>query len=128
MNEARIDISAAGERRESHEGRESRDVREGQLAAHLRPLVVKIGSSTLTTSESKIDYAFLDDVARQVARVREAGFSPIIVTSAAIACGLEALGIERRPTDMPSLQAAASVGRVTPARSPNMGLPRRLYF
>ena len=73
--------------------------------------MVKIGSSTLTTSESKIDYAFLDDVARQVTRVREAGFSPIIVTSAAIACGLEALGIERRPTDMPSLQAAASVGQ-----------------
>ena len=53
MDEARIDISAAGEgcgAREAHEGRESRDTREGQLAAHLRPLVVKIGSSTLTTS------------------------------------------------------------------------------
>ena len=49
MDEARIDISAAGERCGSHEGRESRDVREGQFAAHLRPLVVKIGSSTLTT-------------------------------------------------------------------------------
>ena len=108
MDEAKIDNPAAGEGRGA---RENHGAREGQLAAHLRPLVVKIGSSTLTTSESKIDYAFLDDVARQVARVREAGFSPIIVTSAAIACGLEALGIERRPTDMPSLQAAASVGQ-----------------
>ena len=75
------------------------------------PLVVKIGSSTLTTSESKVDYAFLEDVASQIARVRAAGWQPIIVTSAAIACGLEALGIERRPSDMPSLQAAASVGQ-----------------
>lgn len=108
MDEAKIDNPAAGEGRGAHE---NHGVREGRLAAHLRPLVVKIGSSTLTTSESKIDYAFLDDVARQVARVREAGFSPIIVTSAAIACGLEALCIERRPTDMPSLQAAASVGQ-----------------
>ena len=83
MDEARIDISAAGEGRGAHE---NHGAREAHLAAHLRPLVVKIGSSTLTTSESKIDYAFLDDVARQVARVREAGFSPIIVTSAAIAC------------------------------------------
>ena len=108
MDEAKIDNPAAGEGRGAHE---NHGERESHLAAHLRPLVVKIGSSTLTTSESKIDYAFLDDVARQVARVREAGFSPIIVTSAAIACGLEALGIERRPTDMPSLQAAASVGQ-----------------
>ena len=108
MDEAKIDNPAAGEGRGAHE---NHGEREGQLAAHLRPLVVKIGSSTLTTSESKIDYAFLDDVARQVTRVREAGFSPIIVTSAAIACGLEALGIERRPTDMPSLQAAASLGQ-----------------
>lgn len=73
-------------------------------------LVVKIGSSTLTTSESKVDYGFLASVADQMARVREAGWDPVIVTSAAIACGLEAMGIETRPKDMPSLQAAASVG------------------
>ncbi|MGI6106260.1 MAG: glutamate 5-kinase [Raoultibacter sp.] len=73
-------------------------------------LVIKIGSSTLTTSESKIDYEFLKTVASQVRRVREAGWQPVIVTSAAIACGLEALGIPKRPQDIPSLQAAASVG------------------
>lgn len=76
-----------------------------------RRLVVKIGSSTLTTSESSIDYAYLQTVADQIARVKEAGWQPVVVTSAAIACGLEALGIERRPNDMPSLQAAASVGQ-----------------
>lgn len=76
-----------------------------------RRLVIKIGSSTLTTSESSIDYGYLRKLADQVARVRDAGWQPVIVTSAAIACGLEALGIHRRPTDMPSLQAAASVGQ-----------------
>ena len=75
-----------------------------------RRLVIKIGSSTLTTSESKVDYGYLQQVADQVARVRAAGWQPVIVTSAAIACGLEALGIDKRPHDMPSLQAAASVG------------------
>lgn len=58
-----------------------------------------------------IDYGFLNDLADQVARVRAAGWDVVIVTSAAIACGLEALGIAKRPTDMPSLQAAASVGQ-----------------
>lgn len=74
-------------------------------------LVVKIGSATLTTSESSIDYGFLADLADQIARVRAAGWDVVVVTSAAIACGLEALGIAKRPTDMPSLQAAASVGQ-----------------
>ncbi|MEF2593565.1 MAG: glutamate 5-kinase, partial [Eggerthellaceae bacterium] len=83
----------------------------GEARASRRPLVVKIGSSTLTTADNRIDRAYLRQVADQVARVRAAGWSPIIVTSAAIACGLEALGMERRPGDMPSLQAAASVGQ-----------------
>lgn len=82
----------------------------GVRGAH-KKLVVKIGSSTLTTSESSIDYVFLGKLAGQLARVRKAGWQPIIVTSAAIACGLEALGVAERPTDMPSLQAAASVGQ-----------------
>ena len=76
-----------------------------------RRLVVKIGSSTLTTSESSIDYDYMARVADQVARLRAEGWQPVIVTSAAIACGLEALGIAKRPSDMPSLQAAASVGQ-----------------
>lgn len=81
------------------------------MGGQARRLVVKIGSSTLTTSESSIDYAYLDALADQIARVRAAGWQPVIVTSAAIACGLEALGIDKRPSDMPSLQAAASVGQ-----------------
>ena len=83
-----------------------------------RRLVIKIGSSTLTTSESSIDYGYLRKLADQVARVRDAGWQPVIVTSAAIAGGLEALGIQRRPTDMPSLQAAiwgAPLKRLRPA-------------
>lgn len=76
-----------------------------------RRLVIKIGSSTLTTSESRIDYGYLEALADQVARVKRAGWQPVIVSSAAIACGLEALGMDVRPVDMPSLQAAASVGQ-----------------
>lgn len=76
-----------------------------------RRLVVKIGSSTLTTSESSIDYDYLDDLAGQIAALRGEGWDVVIVSSGAIASGLEALGIEVRPKDMPHLQAAASVGQ-----------------
>jgi len=77
----------------------------------MKRLVVKIGSSTLTTAEGRVDHAYLETLADQVERVREAGWQVVIVSSGAIACGLECLGMEKRPDDTPSLQAAASVGQ-----------------
>ena len=105
----RREAGAAGERREV--GVAGEDSAAGCASCRARRLVIKIGSSTLTTSESSIDYAYLDGLADQIARVRAAGWQPVVVTSAAIACGLEALDITERPSDMPSLQAAASVGQ-----------------
>lgn len=81
-------------------------------ATHRRKrLVVKIGSATLTTSESSIDYGFLNDLADQVARVRAAGWDVVIVTSAGYRRGLEALGIAKRPGDMPSRRRRPPWGR-----------------
>ena len=77
----------------------------------MKRLVVKIGSSTLTTPQGGIDREYLDNLAGQVSRVREAGWQVVVVSSGAIACGLERLGIDERPSDLPSLQAAASVGQ-----------------
>lgn len=78
----------------------------------MKRLVVKIGSSTLTTSEGRIDHAYLDSFAQQVETVRAQGWQVVIVSSGAIACGLERLGMSgKRPDDMPTLQAAASVGQ-----------------
>ena len=78
----------------------------------MKRLVVKIGSSTLTTEEGRIDHAYLEALADQVARVRGQGWQVVIVSSGAIACGLERLGMSgKRPDDMPTLQAAASVGQ-----------------
>ncbi|MEG0027367.1 MAG: glutamate 5-kinase [Raoultibacter sp.] len=77
----------------------------------MKTLVIKIGSSTLVDARGKVDRAYLENLAAQIDGVRAGGWRPVIVTSAAIACGLEALGIDQRPTDMPSLQAAASVGQ-----------------
>ena len=81
------------------------------MAASTRILVVKIGSSTLTDEAGHIDHSYLSQVARQVSQLRDQGWQVIIVSSGAIACGLESLGMDQRPSDMPSLQAAASVGQ-----------------
>ena len=78
----------------------------------MKRLVVKIGSSTLTTGEGRIDHAYLDSFARQIEAVRAQGWQVVVVSSGAIACGLERLGMSgKRPDDMPTLQAAASVGQ-----------------
>lgn len=78
----------------------------------MKRLVVKIGSSTLTTAEGRIDHAYLESFAQQVEAVRAQGWQVVIVSSGAIACGLERLGMSgARPDDMPTLQAAASVGQ-----------------
>lgn len=81
---------------------------QGKLSG--QRIVIKIGSSTITDSVSSIDQAWLASFAEQVARLTEAGAEVVVVSSGAIACGLGKLGMDARPTDMPTLQAAASVG------------------
>ncbi len=74
-------------------------------------IVVKVGTSTITTESGSIDRAQLKKLAGQVADLVKSGKQVIVVTSGAIAAGVEALGLKKRPTDIPELQAAASVGQ-----------------
>ncbi|NHC45093.1 glutamate 5-kinase [Motilibacter aurantiacus] len=82
-----------------------------QAVATADRLVVKVGSSSLTTSGGGIDdgrvRALVDALA---ARVR-AGSEVVLVSSGAIAAGLSPLGLARRPRDLATQQAAASVGQ-----------------
>ncbi|MDI6692843.1 MAG: glutamate 5-kinase [Anaerosomatales bacterium] len=74
-------------------------------------VVVKIGSNTLTDKHGRVDPAFVADVMGQVASLRSRGIQSVIVSSGAIAAGIEALGLSSRPTAMRELQAAAAVGQ-----------------
>ena len=74
-------------------------------------VVVKIGSSSLTTGGGLIDGEAIERVASQISDLREAGHPAVLVSSGAVAAGLPALGVERRPGDLPGLQAAAAVGQ-----------------
>lgn len=76
-------------------------------------IVIKIGSSTLTTSDGKVDMNYIEDLAQQVRNLRERGSEVLIVSSAAIVAGLEALNLPpARPKSIPLLQAAAAVGQI----------------
>jgi glutamate 5-kinase len=82
-------------------------------AGKAKRIVIKIGSSTLTDERGKLDAAYIEGLAAQVHTLRAQGSEVIIVTSAAIVAGLEALGMSaRRPESIPHLQAAAAVGQL----------------
>ena len=74
-------------------------------------MVVKIGSSTLVGEDRQIRRDFIADLARQAAELRNLGWNLVVVSSGAIACGAPKLGFAKKPADMPSLQACASVGQ-----------------
>lgn len=76
-------------------------------------LVIKIGSSSLTRrgDSDAIDIDRIQGLADLVAARVSTGRRVVLVSSGAIAAGFPALGIERRPRDLATLQAAASVGQ-----------------
>ena len=74
-------------------------------------VVVKVGTASLMGAGNEIDGARLEALVEGIAAARAGGSPTVLVSSGAIAAGLEPLGLGVRPTDIPSLQAAAAVGQ-----------------
>ncbi|KQU70506.1 gamma-glutamyl kinase [Phycicoccus sp. Root563] len=80
--------------------------------ARARRLVVKVGSSSLThAGGGSLDEARLVELVDVLAARRLAGQQVVLVSSGAIAAGIGPLGLARRPGDLATQQAAASVGQ-----------------
>ena len=79
--------------------------------AGARRIVVKVGSSSLTSAEGGLDASRVQMLVDAVAGRRSAGVEVVLVSSGAIAAGLPFLGLSSRPRDLASQQAAASVGQ-----------------
>ncbi len=77
-----------------------------------RSLVVKVGTNGLTTPSGVFDAGRLAGLADAIEARMKAGTDVVIVSSGAIAAGIEPLGLPRRPKDLATKQAAASVGQV----------------
>jgi glutamate 5-kinase len=80
-------------------------------------VVVKVGTSSVTDEAGVIDQAALKKLAAEVAALRTAGFDVIVVSSGAVAAGVAALGLARRPNDITTLQAIAAAGQARLMRS-----------
>ncbi|WP_033342897.1 glutamate 5-kinase [Catenuloplanes japonicus] len=74
-------------------------------------IVVKVGSSSLTTAAGGIDGERVSSLVDALAKLIEDGREVVLVSSGAIAAGLAPLGLRRRPRDLATQQAAASVGQ-----------------
>ena len=77
-----------------------------------RSLVVKVGTNALTTPSGVFDTSRLAGLAEAIEARMKAGTDVVIVSSGAIAAGIEPRGLPRRPKDLATKQAAASVGQV----------------
>jgi len=76
-----------------------------------RRVVVKVGSSSLTTAAGGIDPERVARLVDVLADLRKRGVEVVLVSSGAIAAGLSPLGLRKRPRGLAAQQAAASVGQ-----------------
>jgi glutamate 5-kinase len=82
------------------------------VVATARRLVVKVGSSLVTDGGRGIDHAAVGRWAEEIAQLRGSGKEVALVSSGAIAEGMQRLGWAERPVAMHKLQAAAAVGQM----------------
>ena len=74
-------------------------------------IVVKVGTNVLAAPGKSLDEARIESLSEQIAQLVDGGRQVVLVTSGAIGAGMAELGIQKRPTLLPQLQAAASVGQ-----------------
>ena len=74
-------------------------------------IVVKIGTSTLAHSTGHLNIRRVEALCKTMSDIKNAGHEVILVSSGAIGMGVGKLGLQERPKDIPTKQAAAAVGQ-----------------
>jgi glutamate 5-kinase len=74
-------------------------------------IVVKIGSNILTESTGRLNYKRIHAIAHDVSLVCAAGYEVVVVSSGAIAAGMEKMGLTEKPREIVLKQAAAAAGQ-----------------
>jgi glutamate 5-kinase len=80
--------------------------------ARSKRLVVKVGSALVTNNGAGLALDFIADCAQQISRLHREGREVLLVSSGAIAAGMQRLGWTKRPHAMHDLQAAAAIGQM----------------
>ncbi len=74
-------------------------------------IVIKIGTSTLAHTTGHLNIRRVEGLCKIISDIKNAGHEAIVVSSGAIGMGVGKLGLSKRPTDIPTKQAAAAVGQ-----------------
>ena len=82
------------------------------ILTNCKRIVVKVGSSLVTNQGAGLDMDALGNWARQIAELNASGREIVLVSSGAIAEGMQRLGWRKRPASIHDLQAAAAVGQM----------------
>ncbi len=82
-----------------------------QMITEAKRIVVKVGTSSLTYANGKLNLPQIDLLARQLTDLYNQGKEVVLVSSGAIATGMGRLGLEEKPKDIPQKQALAAVGQ-----------------
>ena len=81
------------------------------IHSDMRRLVLKIGTSSLTYPNGKLNIRCIERLVRVVSDLHNRGFELVLVSSGAVGVGLNKLGVATPPSDMRMKQAAAAVGQ-----------------
>ncbi len=82
------------------------------ILTQCKRIVVKVGSSLVTNQGEGLDMRAIGNWAQQIATLRQSGYEVLLVSSGAIAEGMQRLGWKKRPNAVHELQAAAAVGQM----------------
>jgi len=78
---------------------------------NIKRMVIKVGTSTLTHENGKLDLVHIEKLVRLVSDISNRGIEVILVSSGAIGVGVSSLHLSAKPKDIPGKQAAAAVGQ-----------------
>ena len=77
-------------------------------------IVVKVGTSTITYPTGKMNLGRMEKLVRELTDLANQGREIVLVTSGAIAVGMDRMGKKKRPRSIPQRQALAAVGQGAP--------------
>ena len=77
----------------------------------MKKIVVKIGSSVIAP-RGRLDEKLISKIVKDILLVEKKGYKVVLVSSGAIACGLERLGYKKKPQEIFALTAISSLGQI----------------
>jgi glutamate 5-kinase len=88
----------------------NKDIRR-RILSKVKRIVVKVGSSILASVEKGLHYEVFSHLTKEISDLKRQGYEIVLVSSGAIAAGMEKLGYKTRPRDITQKQATAAVGQ-----------------